>query len=81
MDFGAIRSFPPTLPSSRRLFFRRYKWAAVNGRDGDVFPEYDLRADLQEVKLFVRDKPFIVSLLSDREHQIDCTLPDRMGRG
>jgi len=69
--FGAVRNLPASLPTSRYLFASKYKWAAVNRRDGDVFPEHDIRADLQEVESLVRDQPFVETLRSEREHQID----------
>jgi hypothetical protein len=74
-NLGAVRNFPTTLPASHRLFFGRFKVAAINGGDGDILPEDNLRADLQEVKLLVCCQPFVETLRSHREHLLIVRRP------
>ena len=79
LQFGAVGNFPATLPARRPLWFGGYKLAAVNGRDGDVFPERDLRAKLQDVETLVSNQPVVSAFRSNCEHDVDCTLDEEAG--
>jgi hypothetical protein len=39
-----------------------------------VTTRQDFRAKLQQVEPFVRDQPFVSTLRSNTEHEVDCTL-------
>src|SRR5450432_4448046 len=69
LNFGTIGDFPAGLPASRHFLSSRHKLTTVNGGDGDVFPQNDLRACLQEIELLVRDQPFVDTVGSDGEHR------------
>ena len=66
---GAVRNLFMAMPTSRRLLVSGHKLAAVDRSDGDVFPEHDFWAKLQEVEAFVRDQPFVNALRSKGEHE------------